>query len=178
MPLFLIGRHHDPDMAFSIVDFGGQRIGILRLACALQRHARPFGIGEAVVRQYSDVVPTFEYHYVYDVDFWGDVKYHKGTRIYPDRGDYIHNWPDQQYQCGVAKTKATGRRYKWMVRALKRLENELVRSGKISELPSFFMECLVYNVPNEDFNRPTYMADMRSVLATLLSRCRTKCGTR
>lgn len=56
-----------------------------------------------------------------------------------------------------------------MVRALKRLENELVNAGLLDELPSFFMECLVYNVPDDDFNHSTYVGDMRAVLATIFN---------
>jgi len=58
-----------------------------------------------------------------------------------------------------------------MVRALKRLENELVKEGLLEEeLPSFLMECLVYNVPNDKFNHKTYVADMRAVLACISMR--------
>lgn len=122
----------------------------------------------------ADVVPCFEYHYIYDVDFWGNLKYHQGTRIYPDAGSYIHNWPVQQQTLGVAKNELTGRRYKRMVRALKRLENQLVKDGQIKELPSFFIECLVYNVPNECFNHKTYVADMRDVLRVIFNSTLTK----
>jgi hypothetical protein len=117
----------------------------------------------------ADVVPCFEYHYIYDVNWLGDVQFHKGTRIYPDSGSHIHNWPEQQYDRGVAKNDATGRRYKRMVRALKRLENELVKSGLIEELPSFFIECLVYNVPNDCFSHSTYVSDMRDVLRIIFN---------
>jgi hypothetical protein len=117
----------------------------------------------------ADVVPCFEYRRIYDVDWQGELVYHQGTRIYPDHGPYIHNWPRQQYVNGVAKNDATGRRYKRMVRALKRLENELVNAKAIEELPSFLMECVVYNVPNEYFNHKTYVADMREVLAVIFN---------
>ena len=115
----------------------------------------------------ADVVPCFEYHFIYDLDLQGRPVYHQGTRIYPDKGYHIHNWAQQQYDKGVAQNDATGRRYKRMVRALKRLENQLVGARKIAELPSFFMECLVYNVPNAKFNATTYVADMRAVLARI-----------
>lgn len=117
----------------------------------------------------ADVVPCFEYRRIYDLDASGNFKYYQGTRIFPDRGTHIHNWPRQQYENGVAKNDATGRRFKRMVRALKRLENELVKAGDIKALPSFLMECLVYNVPNEKMNKPTYVADMRAVLATIFN---------
>ena len=61
------------------------------------------------------------------------------------------------------------REFKRMVRALKRLENELVTAGVLTELPSYFTECLVYNVPNDLLNRATYVADMRAVLMTIFN---------
>jgi hypothetical protein len=118
----------------------------------------------------ADVVPCFEYHYVYDVDSYGHPLYYKGTRVYKDSGKYIHNWPEQQRLNGITKNNATGRRYKRMVRALKRLENELVARGEIDELPSFFMECLVYNVPNSYLSSSdSYRTSMRSVLAVIFN---------
>jgi hypothetical protein len=120
----------------------------------------------------ADVVPCFEYHYVYDVDAYGQPTYHQGTRVYKDKGGYIHNWPVQQLAKGIGKNNSTGYRYKRMVRALKRLENELVRKEKITELPSFLMECLVYNVPNTLFNHASYLEDMRGVLATIFNETR------
>jgi hypothetical protein len=60
-----------------------------------------------------------------------------------------------------------------MVRALKRLETLLVKEGKLSsELPSFLMECLVYNVPNEKFNHKKYVDEMRAVLASIFNATR------
>ena len=112
----------------------------------------------------ADVVPCFEYHYIH-----GQPAYHQGTRVYKDSGGHVHNWPKQQYDCGVAKNGLTGYRFKRMVRALKRLENELVSLGRVEELPSFFMECLVYNVTNEHFNNSFYVTDMRGVLAMIFN---------
>lgn len=117
----------------------------------------------------ADVVPCFDFRHIYDVDWFGNIQFHKGTLIYPDKGSYVLNWPKQQYDMGVAKNNATKRRYKRMVRALKRLENELVKARQIDELPSFLMECLVYNVPNSNFNHSKYVTDMREVLATIFN---------
>src|SRR5581483_12154358 len=69
---------------------------------------------------------------------------------------------------GVAKNRATGRRYKEIVRALKRLENDMVKTGRIKdEVHGYFIECLLYNVPNEPFMRSTYKASTMAVLATV-----------
>ncbi|SBW17201.1 hypothetical protein FDG2_0106 [Candidatus Protofrankia californiensis] len=115
----------------------------------------------------ADVVPCFEYHYVYDTDIYGDPVYYQGTRVYKDSGGYIHSWPVQQKERGNAKNNVTGRRYKRIVRALKRLESVLVAEEIIKDLPSFLIECLVYNVPNSSFNHTKYVDDMRSVLTAI-----------
>jgi hypothetical protein len=134
---------------------------------AVQRGNMAMRVREKKTTLPADVVPCFEYHLNYDTDSGGNLIYYKGTRVYPDNGSHIHNWPEQQRVNGISKNDATGRRYKRMVRALKRIENELAKAGTIGELPSFLMECLVYNCPNSDFNHGTYIADMREVLATI-----------
>ncbi len=59
----------------------------------------------------ADVVPCFEYHLIYGLDRQGLLLYHQGTRIFPDRGGRIDNWPQQQRERGNEKNNATGRRY-------------------------------------------------------------------
>lgn len=150
------------DVEHALVDCYGRN--------AIKRGNMALRVREKKTTLPADVVPCFEYHDIYDVDFWGNIKYLQGTRIYPETGSHIHNWPTQQYDNGVSKNDATGRRYKRMVRALKRVENELFKKGRIEkELPSFLMECLVYNVPNDRFNHNTYVSDMREVLAAIFN---------
>lgn len=120
----------------------------------------------------ADVVPCYEYHYIYDVNNQSQPLSHRGSRIYPEIGDHIHNWPRQQLVCGNTKNDATSRRYKRMVRVLKRIENELVKANVMGDLPSFFMECLVYNVPNDCFNHTTYREDIDAVLNELSNQTR------
>lgn len=116
----------------------------------------------------ADVVPCIEYHRIYDIDARGVPQYYQGTEVFPSTGKPISNWPKQQLQRGTEKNNATGRRYKRMVRALKRLQTELVKEGLLAgELPSFLVECLVYNVPNEYFGHAKYTDDMRAVIAVI-----------
>lgn len=49
----------------------------------------------------------------------------------------IHNYPKQHLDEGTAKNDATSRRYKRVVRILKRLENEMVDKGLIDLVPRF-----------------------------------------
>lgn len=114
----------------------------------------------------TDVVPSFMFRkYYYDAR--GNIEFHLGTKTYRKDGMTVVNYPNQQHLNGITKNNRTGKRYKYMVRILKRLENDLVAAGKIDELPSYFMECLVYCVPDPRFgsNNPTALTDdLKSVL--------------
>ncbi|WP_067899904.1 hypothetical protein [Nocardia vaccinii] len=98
----------------------------------------------------ADIVPSFKFcKYDYDAD--GRVVQHCGQKVFRTDGTSVVNYPDQQLENGRAKNVATGGRYKKLVRILKRAENELVKSGHLEALPSYFMECLMYRVPNDYF---------------------------
>lgn len=116
----------------------------------------------------ADVVPCWEYRR-YDATH----VCHVGSRVFPESGGWKDNYPAIQLENGRAKTRLTGRRYKRMVRALKKLQTILVDKEILEkELPSYLVECVVYNVPNTDFNRATYLADMRNVLAFVFNETR------
>jgi predicted nucleotidyltransferase len=117
----------------------------------------------------ADVVPCFTYHRYYALGYGYGPLYHQGIQIHPDKGGRIENWPEQNYERGVTKNEATGRRYKRVVRILKRLENDMVEKGITEEVPSFLTECIVYNVPNEGFWNDSYQANVRDVLAYLFN---------
>jgi hypothetical protein len=107
-------------------------------------------ITENSSRVSADVVPSF-HHVAYYYDSFGRVASHMGTMTYRTDSSTVINYPEQQLANGRAKNTATGMRSKQMVRILKRVENDLVAAGTIKALPSYFMECLVYQVPNNCF---------------------------
>jgi len=150
------------DIEAALVDFYG-RTAVTRGNMALR-------VREAKLTLPADVVPCCKYLLISDIDSRGALTSRQGTRLHSDRGADINNWPQQQLESGIQKNKLTGRRYKRMVRALKRLPTELVKEGRLAqELPSFLVECLLYNVPNDQFGSTTYRDDMRSVLACIFN---------
>lgn len=114
----------------------------------------------------ADVVPCFR-HERYDGP---GREPHVGIRLYPKNGDIVENWPEQNRVNGIRKNDAsfTRRRYKELVRALKRLENDMVESGRLSnEVHGYFIECLLYNLPNRVFLADSYKATTMSLLAEI-----------
>jgi len=155
----------DSDLAFSDFKDLIQEALIDRFgAGSVKRGNKAFDVHANTYRVDADVVPTFE-HRRYNSD--GSNNYILGVAFKTDDGVLIKNWHEQTYQNGVEKNKTTARRYKRVIRILKNLRNKM-QEDKVSaanNIPSFLIECLVWNVPNEDFNNDLYTTDVRCVLA-------------
>jgi hypothetical protein len=74
------------------------------------------------------------------------------------------NYPSQQLENGRAKNQRTGYAFKKTVRILKRVENAMADAGTHRDLPSYFIECLVYNCPDSLFTSDTWTAIVRAAL--------------
>jgi hypothetical protein len=91
-----------------------------------------------------------------------------GHRIFPKTGGHVDNYPQQNYENGVAKNSATRRRYKEIVRCVKRLVGELYDEGEIRrDYPGYLLECFVYNVPNDRFGNSRRYHYMQGVFGYL-----------
>jgi len=141
-------------------------------ARAVTRGSKAFDIHENTYRIDADVVATFE-HRRY-VRSSGGIYYLSGTELRPDSGGRIINWPNQSYENGTAKNDRTSRRFKRVVRILKRLRNEMAEKGVsvAKATPSYLVECLVWNVPDELFDLGSYRDDVRATLAHLFNNTR------
>lgn len=130
------------------------------------RGNKAFDIKENTYRIAADVVPCFEFR-----RYATDGSHIKGTAFDPDNGGRIQNWPDQHYANGVSKNADTGGRFKDVVRILKRLRYKMCEEkiAAADPIPSFLVECLVWNAPNSMFGHETYTTDVREVLANLFN---------
>jgi tRNA nucleotidyltransferase (CCA-adding enzyme) len=93
----------------------------------------------------------------------------EGIKFYSDDNHEIISFPNQHYTNGTAKTEQTYRLYKRMVRILKVINYRLIDDGTISDklASSFFIECLVYNVPNVSFISGNYTQTLRNVIVKI-----------
>jgi hypothetical protein len=146
-----------------VAHFGRQ--GVTRGKKAFDVHANTYRVD-------ADVVPCFEYR-----RYYGNVSapsFISGTQFNPDNGGIIINWPLQNYKNGVEKNQATGEGFKGVVRIVKRLRNEMADNNiaAAKPIPSYLIECLIWNVPNEALTNTTWKADARAAILHLWSNTR------
>lgn len=135
-------------------------------AAAIREGSKAFDVHENSYRVEADVVPCFEYRWYRE----GGTPL-EGTAFQTKSGTLIVNWPQQNYDNGVKKNEATGQHFKPMVRILKSLRTEMAGQGSAlaESMPSFLIESLLWNVPNEGFANPSYEADVRWCLAYIFN---------
>ncbi len=140
---------------------------------AVSRGKKAFDLHANTYRVDADVVPTFE-HRRYLVQN-GTYYYISGSELRPDGGGSIVNWPHQNYENGTGKNTETGTRFKKLVRVLKRLRDEMVAEGSAAAqpIPSYLIECLVWNAPNQAFVHDGYAESLRAILLHLYSNTQT-----
>lgn len=100
-------------------------------------------VEENTYRIHADVVACYE-HRRYNAN----GTYISGVEFRSSDGSRIINFPKQHIENGRRKNVATGHQYKRVARILKTLNVELDGVNSYKKLPSFFIECLAWNVPN------------------------------
>ena len=116
-------------------------------------------VGGSGERLNADVVPCTEYRrylpsggYAKGITFW--------TR---STGVQVVNYPELHYANGTRRNHACSGNYKRMIRVFKN-----ARNAAGSNFPSYFMECLLYNVPVHRFSGG-YHTMFHGVLTDLLA---------
>ena len=86
-----------------------------------------------------------------DADLVVTVSHREGIGFYlSDEGRWVVSFPQQHYDRGLKKEKATNMRFKRTIRMFKAARNRLVEKKVLTkgDAPSYFIECMLYNVPN------------------------------
>jgi len=99
----------------------------------------------------ADVVPVQEYRY-YDQysGYDNDRDYIEGIIFWPRVGGRIRNYPEQHMSNATSKHQNTSNRYKPTVRMFKNARNRMDEDDIFDkgDAPSYYIECLLWNVPN------------------------------
>ncbi len=97
-----------------------------------------------------------------DADLVVTVSHRQGIGFYlPDERRWVVSFPQQHHDRGVKKEKAANSRFKRTIRMFKAARNRLVERKVLTkdDAPSYYIECLLYNVPDRLFAAklaPTY----------------------
>lgn len=138
------------------------------------RGKKAFDIHSNSYRVDADAVPCFIHRrYTGQTNLDGSFHFLSGTQFTSDDGKVVVNWPEQNLANGIAKNNATNYSYKKLVRILKKLNLEMIGSGiEISKkIPSFLIECLVWNVPNPTITGyNTYYETLRQAIVFLYNK--------
>lgn len=166
--------NHDSDYSYATFKNEVDEALVARFgASAVSRGNKAFDVHENSYRVDADVAPFFE-HRRYQLS----GNYLSGVELLPDnrKPNAVVNWPEQHYANGVAKNSRTGRRFKAVVRIIKKLCNEMAENGVVAanDIPGFLIECLVWNVPDNHFSKGTYSGDVRAVLDFLFNKTMTE----
>lgn len=141
---------------------------------AVHRGNKAFDLGNNAYSIEADVAPFLEYR-----EYQRDKSYRAGVALVPDRGHRIENYPERlvddwpdvplHYENGVRKNARTTKRYKGVVRIVKKLRNLTDDRGVLEAqpVPGFLIECLVWNAPDSCFTGSTWVARVQAVLAYL-----------
>lgn len=77
---------------------------------------------------------------------------HYGVAFYVN-GSRIENFPKQHADNCTAKHQQTNQNFKRMIRVFKSMRNSMINKGLLADkiAPSYFIEGMLYNVPNDKF---------------------------
>ena len=97
------------------------------------------------------------------------LKYNDGIALYlPDKKRWIVSFPQLHYKRGLKKEESTNGRFKRTIRMFKGVRNHLLENRMLNDgvAPSYFIECLLHNVPDCLFSKKL-SSSYNSILAWL-----------
>ena len=108
-------------------------------------------------RRDTDVLPAAQYRKYHRFSSSRDQSYTDGIVFWTPDGADIVNYPKQHSENCTTKHQATNGWFKPTVRILKNMRNAMIAQGYIKDglAPSYFLEGMLYNVPNGQFGKAT-----------------------
>lgn len=104
-------------------------------------------------RRKADVIAAMQFRRYWKFKGIHDAQYTEGICFFNGAGELIANYPKQHSDNLTAKHQGSNQWLKPMVRILKNIRSKLVDNGTLQPgiAPSYYLEGLLYNVPNEKF---------------------------
>ena len=111
----------------------------------------------AEYREYRSFSKTNTSNYAKGIVFWTN-----------ETNEKVVNFPKLHFDNGASKNQSCNSNYKSTVRIIKNIKARLVNNGTISRslAPSYFIEGLLFNMPDSDFQNNTHSLRVLAVLNT------------
>lgn len=117
-------------------------------------------------RRSADVLPAVLHRHYFHFGSLLTTEYAEGIAFYTSYGNRVVNYPHQHADNCTRKHQRTDQKFKPMVRIIKNMRNDLIERRIIRDgiAPSYFIEGLLYNVPDVNFRHPRYTGIIESCL--------------
>lgn len=146
-------KHAFSDAKYTHVDFKRDVLSVLtgQYASAVNAGDKAIAIDASGSRRKADVIVATQFRRYFKFQSSSDSQYAEGICFFNAAGERIANYPKQHSENLTTKHQASSKWLKPMVRVLKNMRSRMVDDGLIKAglAPSYYIEGLLYNVPNE-----------------------------
>jgi hypothetical protein len=146
-----------PKATYTFADFKRDVLDVLtkQYGQTVKSGDKAIYIPENGSRRNADVIAAVEYRRYYKFNGIYDQNYDEGICFFNSAGTQIANYPKQHSTNCTTKHQATNGWFKPFVRILKNARNKMIDDGMIASdvAPSYYLEGLLYNVPNDQFGK-------------------------
>lgn len=143
------------DATYTHVDFKQDVLSTLtkQYGSAVTPGDKAIAIDASGSRRKADVIVAIQFRRYFKFRSSSDSAYVEGLCFWNGKGERIANYPKQHSANLTAKHQASSKWMKPMARVFKNMRSRMVNDGLIRGgfAPSYYIEGLLYNVPNEKF---------------------------
>lgn len=121
----------------------------------------------------ADIVPCIHHRRYFRDTNSHQLFYYPGMTFWTRSGQQIINFPKLHGENGEGKNhqSRTDQIYKHSIRIFKNIKRKLVENGMDPKIaPSYFLECIIYNVPDNYFSS-NYSTTVQNILHYILRQC-------
>ena len=150
-------KSSNTDATYTHDDFKKDVLSVLssRFGHDVDSGEKAIAIAANGTRRKSDVIAATAYRRYHKFISSSDQSYDEGICFFTSSGEQIANYPKQHSENLTRKHQNTSRWFKPMARVLKNLRSRLITEGMLKSgvAPSYYLEGLLYNVPDSQFGK-------------------------
>ena len=141
------------DAAYTHVDFKHDVLSVLtsHYGSAVKAGDKAIAIEASGARRKADVIVATQFRRYFRFRSSSETEYAEGICFFNSAGERIANYPKQHSANLTKKHQTSSKWLKPMARVFKNMRSRMVEDGliKASIAPSYYIEGLLYNVPND-----------------------------